>query len=151
MFLGLEQERASTFTLFKASDEKRKEQRLKSLYKKVIEELLYRDQRKGVSLMEVMSIKNYTRYMFSSIVTFLRFNLYNDMLMYYSLTPRTTFCEIVLMASIGYISFGYFIKKKFKGREVMAFCLLIMVSLPFDLIVLGFRLSDALGQKDKND
>jgi hypothetical protein len=43
------------------------------------------------------------------------------------------------MSSIGYISFGWLIKSKFKGREVMAFCLLIIVSLPFDLIVLGFR------------
>ena len=50
---------------------------------------------------------------------------------------------IVLIASIGYISFGYFIKKKFKGREVMAFCLLIIVSLPFDLIVLGFRYTES--------
>ena len=54
VFFGIEPERTRTLTLFKASDEKRRTSRYKKIYKKVIEELLYREQRKGVSFMEVL-------------------------------------------------------------------------------------------------
>lgn len=43
IFQGIEPEKTRTFALFRASDEKRRSSRYKKIYKKVIEELLYRE------------------------------------------------------------------------------------------------------------
>jgi hypothetical protein len=62
---------------------KEEKKKTKSLNQQV-QKIIYRHQKSGITILEMLSIPNYFKYLVVAIVTFLRFNIYNDMIMFYS-------------------------------------------------------------------
>lgn len=117
----------------------------KKFYKLIIEDILYREQTNGVSFMEMFTIKNYLRCAFAAIVMFLKFNLYNDMLMFYSGDDSFAFLKIVSCFVCAQILIGAIIKRCLKGRKVKFFFGLTLFSIPFDLSVIYLRFAQMGG------
>lgn len=117
----------------------------KKFYKLIIEDILYREQTNGVSFMEMFTIKNYLRCAFAAIVMFLKFNLYNDMLMFYSGNDSFAFLKIVSCFVCAQILIGAIIKRCLKGRKVKFFFGLTLFSIPFDLAVIYLRFAQMGG------
>jgi Na+/melibiose symporter-like transporter len=108
----------------------------------VIEDLLYKQQGSGASLMELMKVRHFKRYILTAIIAFLRFNLFNDMIMYYGQGARksqTCFVTILVMSSFGQIIIGYVVMKVLKGRNSKFYVWLELVTIPFDVAIIVVR------------
>jgi hypothetical protein len=109
------------------------------MLKAAIEKIIYKEQNKGVTFLEMLEVKNYMRYIVTACVTFLRFNLFNEMIMFYGKDASISFMIILILNVFGSLIFGYTVKKAFKGREVKFYIIIAVFTIPVDIMVIVCR------------